>query len=82
MIPSENTSAWNTPLPREPDSCRRKNETVIGIIGNTHGVKIEARPNPNAITRNAPNPCTSPAVAGAAGAAAAAGAGRPGSNSL
>ena len=29
---------------------------VIGIIGNTHGVKMEARPNPNATSMNAPNP--------------------------
>src|SRR5579862_1150148 len=33
-----------------------KNETVIGIIGNTHGVKIAASPNPNAVNRNVPNP--------------------------
>src|SRR5580693_249365 len=39
-----------------------KNDTVMGIIGNTHGVKIDARPSPNAVNRNAPNP------SGAAGA--------------
>ena len=46
MMPSENTSACTIP-PR----WFRKNETVIGIIGNTHGVKIDARPNPNAVSR-------------------------------
>ena len=32
--------------------CRfKKNESVIGIIGKTHGVKIAARPNPKATRR-------------------------------
>ena len=30
--------------------------TVMGIIGNTHGVKIAASPNPKAVIRNAGRP--------------------------
>ena len=36
-----------------------KNDTVIGIIGNTHGVKIDARPRPKAVRRNMPVPALS-----------------------
>jgi hypothetical protein len=48
-IPSENTSAWTSP-PR----WFKKNDTVIGIIGKTHGVKIAASPKPNAVSKNVP----------------------------
>src|SRR5580700_4955552 len=41
-MPSENTIAC-----RIPPRSFRKNETVIGIIGQTQGVKIAASPNPN-----------------------------------
>ncbi len=51
MIPSENTIAC-----RIPPRSFRKNETVIGIIGNTQGVKIDASPSPNAVSKNASMP--------------------------
>src|SRR5689334_11616057 len=50
-MPDENTNACKIP-PR----WFRKNETVIGIIGNTQGVKIAASPNPKAVIRNAGRP--------------------------
>ena len=37
---------------------------MIGIMGKTHGVKIAARPNPKAATRNNARPCESSAEAG------------------
>src|ERR1700740_1623514 len=40
-----------------PPRWFRKNETVMGIIGKTHGVKIAASPNPNAVSANAARPC-------------------------
>src|SRR5262245_811800 len=49
MIPRQNTAACIT----LPFWCR-KYDIVIGIIGKTQGVKIDARPNPNAVSRNAP----------------------------
>ena len=40
-----------------PPDCRlRKYDIVIGIIGKTQGVKIEARPKPKATSRKAPSP--------------------------
>ena len=50
-MPDENTTACKIP-PR----WFRKNETVIGIIGKTQGVKIAARPSPKAVIRNAGRP--------------------------
>ena len=50
-MPDENTTAC-----RIPPRWFRKNETVMGIIGNTHGVKIAARPSPNAVIRNVGRP--------------------------
>src|SRR5581483_12379429 len=60
-------TACRTPWPREPDCRFRKKDTVIGIIGKTHGVKIAATPKPNASRRNRPSP--SEAAGAAAGAA-------------
>src|SRR5580698_11403701 len=48
-MPSENTTACRIP-PRWP----RKKETVMGIIGNTQGVKTDSRPMPNAVRRKGP----------------------------
>src|SRR5579884_2039220 len=59
-------TACRTPWLREPDCRLRKNETVIGIMGKTQGVKIAANPNPNATRRNRPRP--SEAAGPAAGA--------------
>src|ERR1700685_937504 len=50
-MPDENTTACKTP-PR----WFRKKKTVMGIIGNTQGVKIAARPSPKAVIRNAGRP--------------------------
>src|SRR5689334_2781184 len=50
-MPDENTTACKIP-PR----WFRKKETVMGIIGNTQGVKIAARPSPKAVIRNASKP--------------------------
>src|SRR6185295_7281674 len=58
-MPDENTTACKIP-PR----WFRKNETVMGIIGNTQGVKIAASPSPKAVIRNAGRP-PAPASAGA-----------------
>ena len=46
-MPSEKTTAC-----RIPPRWFRKNETVMGIIGNTQGVKMAARPSPKAVIRN------------------------------
>ena len=40
----------------------RKNETVIGIMGNTHGVNSDAKPKVNAVNKNGRRSCC--AVAG------------------
>src|SRR4051794_11996367 len=53
IIPRQNTTACAT-----LDWRFRKYDIVIGIIGNTHGVKIEASPKPKATSRNAPIPCS------------------------
>ena len=47
---------------------------VMGIMGKTQGVKMEARPKPKATSRNAPMPCAcgSPPACWAAGAFASA----------
>src|SRR4029077_5838989 len=58
-MPDENTNAC-----RIPPRWFRKNETVMGIIGNTQGVKIAASPSPKAGMRNAGRP----PVAASAGA--------------
>src|SRR5947209_769986 len=55
MIPRQKTSACVQPLRLSPEPVVlwfRKNETVIGIIGNTHGVNRAARPKPKAVRRN------------------------------
>src|SRR5579862_5229806 len=65
MIPRQKTSACAMP-PR----WFRKNETVIGIMGKTHGVKMVARPNPKAASRNPIMLSEVCGVAGATGAAA------------
>ncbi len=44
IIPSEYTPASNTDRPRLPVSRLVKNETVIGIMGNTHGVSNASAP--------------------------------------
>ena len=56
MIPRQNTSACRTACPRVGFPWFRKNDMVIGIIGNTQGVKMEASPKPKASSRNAPSP--------------------------
>ena len=51
MMPSENTTACiNPPL------CPRKKDTVIGIMGNTQGVKMAASPMPNAVSAHKTRP--------------------------
>jgi hypothetical protein len=52
MIPRQKTTACVTPSPLPADCRFRKNDMVIGIIGKTHGVKIEASPKPKATSRN------------------------------
>ena len=66
MIPRQKTTACATPSPRPPDWRLRKYDIVIGIIGKTQGVKMEARPKPKATSRNAPSPCCWAAGADAA----------------
>ena len=39
---------------------------VMGIMGKTQGVKMAARPTPNATSRKAPKPCVSCAALGGA----------------
>src|ERR1039457_5340188 len=56
-MPRQKTTAWITPSRRPPDCRFRKYDMVMGIIGNTQGVKIEASPNPNASTKKAAQPC-------------------------
>ena len=51
MMPRQKISACVTLSRRDPDGRFRKNDMVIGIIGNTQGVKIAARPKPNAVSR-------------------------------
>src|ERR1044072_2673706 len=38
---------------RDPDCRFRKNDIVMGIIGNTQGLKMVSSPKPNATARNA-----------------------------
>src|ERR1035441_2818165 len=71
MIPRHKTTAWVTPLRFSPDCWLRKYDIVMGIMGKTHGVKMQASPAPNANSRNAPQPRASDG--GAAGAPAAGG---------
>src|SRR5258706_4166448 len=66
-IPRQNTTACNTPS-RRVLVCRfTKYETVKGIIGKTHGVKMAASPAPNAVRRNKPKPDCFGAGAGVGG---------------
>src|SRR5215475_7349460 len=60
-----------------PPRWFRKNETVIGIIGKTHGVKIERRPKPNAARAKVPR--LSVGAPGAVAALADGGGAAPGS---
>ena len=57
MIPRQKTTACATPSRRPPAGRFRKYDMVMGIMGKTQGVKMEARPKPNATSRNAPKPC-------------------------
>src|SRR4051794_3765804 len=50
-IPRQKTRAWTMLSRRPPDWRFRKYDIVIGIMGKTQGVKIEARPNPKATAR-------------------------------
>src|SRR5437016_6247235 len=59
-IPRQNTIACDNAFLRV-----RKNETVIGIIGKTQGVKIDASPAPNAVRRNQAKLSSPPVLAGA-----------------
>src|ERR1035438_2173475 len=52
-IPRQKTTAWVTESRRPPDWRLRKYDMVMGIMGKTQGVKIDARPKPNATARNA-----------------------------
>jgi len=51
-IPRQKIPAWINPSFRDPESRFKKYDIVIGIIGNTQGVKIDASPNPRAVNRN------------------------------
>ena len=60
-IPRQNTTACIL----LPLSRFRKNETVMGTMGKTQGVKIAASPKPNATSKNGARPpeacgCTAP----------------------
>ena len=56
MIPRQKTTAC-TMLSRRPPDCRlRKYDIVIGIMGKTQGVKMEASPKPKATARKASQP--------------------------
>jgi hypothetical protein len=59
MIPRQKTTACATPPRFPPDCWWRKNDIVMGIMGKTQGVKIQASPAPKATSRNAPQPCAS-----------------------
>ena len=50
--PTQNIVAWTKEGFFEPACVLTKYDMVIGIIGNTQGVKIASRPNPNAIPAN------------------------------
>jgi hypothetical protein len=56
MIPRQNNPACLRLCARVMPSLFKKKESVMGIIGNTHGVKIAANPNPNATRRNPRSP--------------------------
>ena len=58
-----------SPSDRDPESRFRKYDIVIGIIGNTQGVKIDARPKPRAVSRKG-NKSSSLPPAGFTGTAA------------
>ena len=62
-MPREKTTACKIP-PR----WFKKNETVMGIIGKTQGVKMAARPSPKAVIKNVGR---LPVLAGAGVSAAA-----------
>ncbi len=63
MIPRQNIAACVTACRRVDSGRFRKNDMVIGIIGNTHGVKMARKPKPNAASRKIPR---SSVLAGAA----------------
>src|SRR5215468_1825821 len=56
MMPSEKNDAWLTAWPLVFFSRLVKNETVIGIIGNTHGVSNANNPCSNANQMNPNSP--------------------------
>src|SRR3954447_21399700 len=53
MMPRQNTSACTMLSRLLPDGRLRKYDMVIGIIGKTQGVKMDASPKPNATARKA-----------------------------
>src|SRR5215472_14791207 len=52
-MPRQKITACETMDARDAPCLLRKNDMVIGIIGKTQGVNMEARPNPNATPRKA-----------------------------
>src|SRR5207248_7210437 len=62
-MPRQKTIACASPPRFSPDCRLRKYDMVIGIMGKTQGVKMHARPAPNATRRNAPQPCDSEGAA-------------------
>ena len=52
MMPRQKMIACVTLSRRDPDCRFRKNDIVIGIMGNTHGVKMVSSPKPKATARN------------------------------
>ena len=67
MIPRQKTTACVTESRRLPECRLRKYDMVMGIIGNTQGVKMEASPNPNATSRKAHHPWSAGVLALAGG---------------
>src|ERR1017187_6673055 len=55
-IPSQKTTACMAPSRFPPDCWWRKYDMVMGIMGKTQGVKMEASPKPKATSRKAPQP--------------------------
>ncbi len=61
MIPRQKTTACATPS-RLPPACRlRKYDMVMGIMGKTQGVKMQANPTPKASSRNCARPVSAEA---------------------
>ena len=67
-MPIQKIAAWVTMAAFDAPCLFRKNDMVIGIMGNTQGVKIEASPKPKATPRKA-----SSEVSGSAAVVAVAG---------